>query len=294
MSVFNKPFLLFFALLAVSSCGIVGQDAVTVPAYISVPYYTFQTDSLKEGSNYEKFSDMWISDGGLIVGAVGLPSLIPIQKHGLTEVRVDAGIIITGQDNQRASYPLIATHIENRELRPGVIDTFYPKFKYLPNIDVKFVEDYDRIGSSFKINPSYYVPGDSILKVNDQNALRPGRYSGKIQLDPSHQIMQLITNSEFQLPGYGSPVYLEIDYSSNLPLDIGYYYNDPLTGASPAQSVVQTFASNGWRKLYINLTNEISVRRVGTTYIIYIGIYNIENVVPSVYIDNIKLLCLKG
>jgi hypothetical protein len=294
MNLFTQRVLFFAALLGLSSCGMIGEEAVSLPAYICVPSYTFETDSMIQGSNHNNFSDMWISDAGIIVGAVGLPSLLPIQKQGPTEVRVDAGILLTGQDHQRSSYPLIATYIETRDLKPGVIDTFRPVFKYLPNLDVKFVEDYDRIGASLKINPSYYQTGDTILKVNDEHALRPGSYSGKVVLASSHQIMQLISSAEYEFVGSGSPVYLEIDYNSNLPLDIGYYYNDPITGASPAQSVIQTYASNGWRKLYIDLTSEVATKKAKTTFIIYIGIYNIDNIAPAVYIDNVKLLCLKG
>jgi len=294
MNLFTQRVLFCITFLAISSCGMIGEDKVDIPAYIYVPSYTFQTDSITQGSNANYFTDMWVSDAGIIVGAVGLPSLLPIQKSGPTEVRVDAGIILTGQDNQRSSYPLISTYTVTRNLQPGVIDTIKPEFKYLPNIDVKFVEDYDRIGANLKINPSYYAAGDTVLKVNDEHALRPGSNSGQVVLASSHQIMQLISSSEYELPGYGAPVYLEIDYNSNLPLDIGYYYNDPTTGASPANSVIQTYASNGWRKLYINLTNEVSARKTGTTFIIYIGIYNVDNITPAVYIDNVKLLCLKG
>jgi hypothetical protein len=226
---------------------------------------------------------------------VGLPSLLPVQKQGSTKITVDAGVIISGQDNQRTPYPLVQSYIEIRDLKPGVIDTIVPVFKYLPNISAKFIEDYDRIGRSFKIYETFYVPGDTIRPVNDDHTLRPGNFSGKVELAPSNQKMLLITNDEYELPGGGSPVYLEIDYNSNLPLDIGYYYQDPLTGANPQpQSVVQTYASNGWKKLYINLTNETAPRRDGTKYKIYIGIFNENNIAPSIYIDNIKLLCLKG
>jgi hypothetical protein len=285
MKLFHQRFLLFTFLSLTLSCGITGEDAVTVPAYICVPSFTFQTDSVIEGSNNEKFTDMWISDGGQIIGAVGLPSLLPVQKQGNAEVRIDAGIVLTGQDNQRAIYPLVSSYIESRNLKPGVVDTIRPVFKYVSNIDVKFVEDYDRIGSSLDIDPAFYHPGDTVLKVNDSHALRPGNFSGKVEIAATHQGVLLTSVSSFKMKGYGSPAYLEIDYNSNLPLDIGYAYT-----SDSLESVIQTIPSNGWRKLYINLTDEL---RPNKPFLIYIATYNANGIVPAVYFDNIKLLCLK-
>jgi hypothetical protein len=286
---------LFFAipLFLLSACGMIGEDAVTIPSYIYIPGYSFVTDSMQQGSNHNRFTDMWVSDDGRMVGAAGLPTLLPILKSGNTKVRLDAGIIVSGQDNKRTAYPLVASYVETRSLKPGVTDTIIPQFRYLPNLDAKFIEDYDRLGTSLIINPTYYLPGDTVIRVNDNNALRPGNFSGKVQMAPEHVQLQLLSSTEYELPGYGSPVYLEIDINSNLPIDIGYYY-DSGSGTSSLQSVLQTFPTNGWRKLYVNLTDEVSARRAGTLFKISIAFYNIDNVVPAVYIDNVKLLCLKG
>ncbi len=279
------------------SCGMVGEDAVMVPSYVCVPSYTYVTDSNTQGAASQAFNDMWISNSGALLGGIGLPSLIPVQSVGLTEIRVDAGIAVTGQNDKRRAYPLMATHTEIRDLRAGKIDTIYPEFRYLPNVDFKFIEDFDRISRTFTVNSSYYLPGDTILPVNDARAWRTGNYCGKIEIAPAHQLLQLITPiaSPYSLVGQGTPAYIEIDFKSNINMDIGYYYIDPVTGnASSANSVIQLYPTSTWKKVYIELTDEVSSRRAGTTYIIYIGLYNIDNVVPDVYIDNIKLIGLKG
>lgn len=299
MTLLTKPVFYVAVIGLLASCGMVGEGEATVPAYICVPSYTFVTDTssfnsdIYQGAPSEKFLDMWFSDAGKSIGVVKWPSLIPFQKTGTTQVWVEAGISITGQDEKREAYPLVSQHIEVRDFKPGVIDTIYPVFKYLPNIEFKFIEDFDRPGSFLKMNPAYKAPLDTIVKVSDSRAWKPGKNSGKIELDPSHKIMQLISE-EYLLPRSGSPVYLEIDYKSNIPLDIGYYYQDPILGASTANSVVQTYPNSEWKKLYIKLTDEVAARKDGTLYIMYIGIYNAENVVPEVYIDNVKLVCLKG
>jgi hypothetical protein len=298
MKLNNKVVFGFLLSFSISSCGILGQDAVTVPAYISVPSYTFVTDTLTQGYNSEAFNDMWISDGGILLGAVAKPALLPIQKIGPTLIRVDAGISNTGQDNSRKAYPMVDSYVQNKNLRPEVIDTIIPVFKYLTGAGFKFIEDFDRIGRALKINTdaSFYKEGDTIFAVNDQNSWRPNtnNYCGKIEIAAGHNITQLITE-EFELRGANSPTFMEIDYKSNIPLNIGYYINDPQTGPDGiANSVVLTYPNDTWRKLYIDFTGEISARKAGTTFVFFIGVYNQQNVlVPSVYIDNVKLVYLK-
>lgn len=285
--------LILFFYLTVSSCSMIGEDAVMVPSYISVQSYRFQTDSNTQGYNSEGFNDMWISNEGVLLGTIGLPALIPIQKVGSTQIRIDAGISITGQTGLRTPYPFMATHTEVRNLEAGVIDTFVPVFRYLSNTDFKFIEDFDRTSRAFKVNPAYYLAGDTVTVVNDGRAWRIGNNSGKVEIATGHQKLQLISG-EYDLIGQGSPVYLEIDYRSNLTLDIGYYFDNSIDGTSDAKSVIQTYPTEKWKKLYIELTNEVATRRVGSKYIIYIGIQNLENVVPDVYIDNVKLIGFKG
>lgn len=289
---FSTTYLILLV-LGLSACGIVGEDAVMVPSYVYVPSYTYVTDSNTQGAPSQAFNDMWISNSGAMLGGIGLPSLIPVQAVGPTEMRVDAGISVTGQNDQRTPYPLMATHIEVHNLRAGVVDTIRPVFRYLPNADFKFIEDYDRLTRSFKINPSYRLPGDSIMLINDNRAWKPGSYSGKIEIDPSHQMLQLLSE-EKELNGRGAPVYLEIDFKTNIPMNVGYYYNDPITGTSTANDVIQLFPTSVWKKVYIELTDEIASRNTGTTYIIYLAWVNESNVVPDIYIDNVKLIGLKG
>ena len=304
MTLLQKLFFYTGILCVLASCGMVGEDAAPIPAYIYVPSYTFVTDTssfnsdIYQGANSEKFIDMWISDAGKLAGEVGWPSLIPIQKTGATQIWVEAGISITGQDEKREAYPMISQHIETRNLKPGVIDTIYPIFKYLPNIEFKFIEDYDRPGTFLKMDPNKKLSGDTIIRVNDKNAWKPGKYSAKIELDPKHLTLQLLADNQgngYTLPQSGSPVYIEIDYKSNVPLDLGYYFLEPGgNGTAVNNSVIQTFATTEWKKLYVKLTDEVATRKDGTVYFIYIAVMNLDGIVPDVYIDNVKLVCLKG
>lgn len=277
-----------------ASCGMVNEDEVVVPAYVCVPSYTFETNpDNSQGANSEGFNDMWISEGGIIRGALGLPSLLPLQTSGPTLVKVEAGISNTGQDNSRLAYPFIAAYEETRNLRPGEIDTIKPVYKYLPGVGFKFIEDFDRVTRTFEFNPLYSEAGDTLLPVNDKNAWRQGNYCGKIDVPADRDKVQLVTKEEYELVGFSSPAFVEIDYKSNLPLDIGYYYFEPNQPVSGDNSVVATYPTDTWKKLYIDLTGETSIRKSGTKYVIYIALFNPNHINPEVYIDNVKLVYFK-
>jgi hypothetical protein len=270
------------------------QDEVVVPAYICVPSYTFETAAdNSQGANTHAINDMWITENGTLRGTIGVPSLLPIQTHGLTEIRIDAGVNNTGQTNSRVAYPFMASYYQTKDLKPGVIDTIIPVFKYVNGTGFKFIEDFDRVTRSYKFNSYYFMEGDTVLPVDDKDTLRQGDFCGKVVMPSAQTLAQLVTSEEYELPGYGAPVYLEIDYKSNLPLDIGYYYIEPNSNPSAPKSVVGTYETSTWKKLYVDMSGEISVRKPGTKYIMYIGIYNIDHITPLVYIDNIKLLYFK-
>ncbi|MCU0440992.1 MAG: hypothetical protein MUE96_01205 [Bacteroidia bacterium] len=285
-----------------SSCAFLGQDEVPIPAYIYVPSYTYQTDLDLQGDTSSKFTDVWITQNGLTKGTIGYPALIPIEAAGPTSITLDAGIIRSGQNETRVNYPMIASYVETRNLTPGVVDTLRPTFTYLPGAKFAFIEDFDRSGSSFVINPSIFLQGDTVIKTSDTKSWKPGTFSGRIQIADGHQLLQLIAggprdagnNFEGYLLDPGAPVYLEVDYNSNLPIDIGYYFIDPNSGiASQVKPVVQTFPTNGtWRKIYVDLTDEVSVQRPGTKFIIYLGLFNEQNLQEDVQIDNVKLVYL--
>jgi hypothetical protein len=298
MVLFQKVLIVSAALMLAGSCGLVNEDEVVVPAYISIPSFTFVTNAdNSQGANSQAFNDMWITNGGILLGSLGTPSLLPVQKSGFTDIGVDAGISNTGQDNSRLAYPFIETFIQTKDLKPGMIDTIRPVFRYSAGTGFKFIEDFDRVTRTFQFNtiPGLYDSTDTLVAVTDQHAWRPNTadHSIKIQIPATQDVAQLITKEEYELFGAGAPAFIEIDYKSNLPLDIGYYYIEPGSAASLSQTVVLTYPSETWKKLYVDLTGEISSRRAGTKYIIYIGVQNLSHLEPQIYIDNVKLVHFK-
>lgn len=302
MVLYQKISLVALFFILAGSCGIVNEDEVFVPGYVYVPSFTYETNpDNSQGSNSQAFNDMWFSEGGTALGALGMPSLIPIQKSGPTEITIEAGISNTGQDNSRLAYPFVAAYTQVINLKPGVIDTVRPVFKYLAGTGFKFIEDYDRITRAFEFNTKVdgaYVEGDTILLVKDTtNSWSNNTYCGKIVMPSTQRRSQLITKELYELDGAGAPAFIEIDYKTNVPLDIGYYYFEPNNSGGGSTSVnnpvVYAYPNEKWKKLYVDLTGEVSSRKVGTKYYIYIGIDNGDFITPEVYIDNVKLVYFK-
>ncbi len=298
----NNKFIRFFLIsmiicFAYPSCDMLQTDPVTVPAYIYVSNVSFHTinningDTLQGDSSF-RFDDVWIFDGGVALGEIGFPALIPIQKSGLTEVAFDAGVLKSGQDDQRVIYPFTERQYFNRNLTTNKVDTFYPKFKYLSTTKFGFVEGFQsKNGFQFTYNK---YPGDTILYVpvtdNTKKNIVLGATSGKIIMAPtshSFEIESKTFNKNELQPSPGTSVYLELDYKSDVTIYIGL-------NTSYAQknsfSVLQTNPTTSWNKVYVCLDEDISVLPDGTTLSIYIGVINNTGIAPNVFLDNIKLL----
>lgn len=292
--------LLSFATMAtlISSCEFTDTTHAIVPSYLCIDSFTFITDTnaaTYQGKNSQQFVDMWVNESGNTIGATGIPVLLPIQKTGVRKISVDAGVAKSAQDDQRIPYPFIATYYTNVNLVPKGIDTIRPIFKYLPNTNFRLVVDYDdnaHSGGLFTLNHDYVFGADSMVKMIDNGSKEPNNPYMKIVADAASTSFQIRTKDAFVLPGLGAPVYLEMDYKSDVQLDVGYYYQEPNQPVNPATPVVSLYPTTEWKKVYLNLTEEIGGKRTGTQYAIYIGFFNYSGVKPNVALDNIKLLSL--
>jgi hypothetical protein len=279
-----------------SACEFSDTDKAEIPAYIYIPSFTFNTDTTLanyEGQNSNRFTDMWITSSGNSLGTIGLPVLIPVPQSGTAQIGVDAGIIKSGQDNVRIAYPMVATYYTTVQLAPDKIDTIRPVFRYLDNVTFPLITDYDKISTSrgFTLNQTYASPGDSLAGVNDNQSWAPNNWYLKCIVSPQSTAFQMYTSEEYSLPGQGAPVYIEVDYRTNMLLQFGYYYQEPNQPASLATPVMELYPTDTWKKIYINLTDEISIRRANTKFKFYFGFFNNTGTVqPELSFDNIKLV----
>ncbi len=288
----SNAFILILAGIVWSACKVFDNEVV-VPAYIYVPSYTFQTRAEgpngNEGDSTSRFLDMWIFTKGNIEGGFGLPTLIPIQRQGLTEIGVDAGILRSGQNNERLPYPLVDRYFTTLNLQPGKVDTIIPTFKYVDGITFKMIEDFDRIGNRFEFN--IRQEGDTLIRFTGDSARNKERFSGRLILTDSSDFVRLVTVDEFNLNARVSPVYLEMDYNTDVILFVGLFVSDASGSTVRQVPLFNAFPTSGWNRVYIDLTKDITTLPLDNRYKLYIQLIRSKgSPMPNVMLDNIKLI----
>ncbi len=271
-----------------SQCKVFDNEVI-VPSYVYIPGYKFETAiDGSQGDSTSKIVDAWVYDNGSVVGSFGIPALIPIQKKGPVEIGIDAGILKTGQDYERMPNPLLTRAYFTIDAQPEKIDTIIPVFKYAPRTQFKFIEDFDRVGLRF--TKFYTMPGDTIVYVNSGDSARTqGKNSGMILLTDSTDYFRLITTDPYILAGRNLPSMLEMDYNSDVILYIGMFAN--LATGVKQIPLFNAFPTNGWNKVYINLSDEVAANPNNTEYKIYIEVYRSKGSPrPRIIIDNVKLI----
>lgn len=271
-----------------SQCKVFDNEVI-VPSYVYIPGYKFETAlDGSQGDSTSKIVDAWVYENGSVVGSFGLPALIPIQKKGPIEIGVDAGILKTGQDYERMPNPLLTRSYFTIDAQPEKIDTIVPVFKYVPRAKFKFIEDFDRVGLRF--TKFFTMPGDTIIYINSGDSARTqGKNSGMILLTDSTDYFRLITTDAYILTGLDLPSVLELDYNSDVILYIGMFAN--LSTGVKQIPLFNAFPTNGWNKVYINLTDEVAANPMNTEYKIYIDVYKSKgSPQPRIIIDNVKLI----
>ena len=83
-------------------------------------------------------------------------------------------------------------------------------------------------------------------------------------------------------------IFIEINYKSELPLAIGLYIDEPTTIIKTG--VVTLNPKDTWSKAYINITNDVSVKPLGTKFSLFVSSLNASGVNKKVFIDNIKII----
>lgn len=270
-----------------SQCKVFDNE-VTVAGYVYIPGYRVETKSDgSQGDSTSRLTDVWVYTDGNIEGTFGFPALVPIQKNGTVEIGVDAGILKTGQVNERIPYTLMTREYFSVNLKPNKVDTIFPVFKYLERNTYKLIEDFDQVG--FRFSKYYTNPGDTIIYVSSGDSARsPGRNSGMILLSDSTTLFRLISNDAYTLNG-SSPAFLELDYNTDITLYIGMVANTS-TG-NKVIPLYYAYPATGWRKVYIDLSLDIAPLPSGTQYKIFIDVLRTQGAPrPRIILDNIKLI----
>lgn len=284
----NVPALSVAGLLVVcTSSGCTKGD--NVPSYIEIPSVVVSTNEL-QGAATSKITDVWVSVNDELLGVWELPARVPALYEGNVEVRVVPAIKRNGMYDDRLRYPFMEAYIADIDLVKEQTTRVDPVVTYFEQTDF-WIESFDDPGTLVSTTPASdttllrFTPAQAPDLVLDDSPC------GGFVLEGDRDYIRLFTDEDFDV--FGGPIFLELDYRTNIPFTIGVIYEfNGLPNAQPYVIVTPTLRGDGstfWNKIYVDLSPVFNLGVTGRDIFI-------EATLPSgtstaqVLLENIKIV----
>jgi hypothetical protein len=279
----------YYLFLTVLLCGFAGcktfDRTEEIPAYVRISSISFTSNYPTQGTQNEKFTDVWVFMDGDLIGAFELPCTFPVLAEGEHAFVIRAGIKMNGTSTTRAIYPVVKGWEGTLNLNRGQAITVTPSMTYFPGAEFVWLEDFDAVGTTFT-DSGALVQNVFHLTSNAGEAFE-GPRSGYARLDQDS--FDLFVRSSLYFPGLNpayTPLYLELNYRCNQSFSVGVQ-----TAQREYRSVVVIGASENWSKIYINLTDIINRPPASSGYSVYFTMRKSNDIAePYLFLDNIKVV----
>lgn len=280
-------FLLFCNLLFFVSCK---KDKLKAPkaSFLVVNNVTIKTTAL-QGANSHKIVDIWYYVDGEFKGVFPVGSVMPIISNGNAEITLFAGIKNNGISSTRQPYAIYNSKTFNLEIEPGKTYTISPEFEYNTTAFFYYADNFD-------LNPgqgSFFSYQGDLPPTNTKDFDMTKSFGGiggsiYMTMTDSKPTSKLIQANAYYLPDGGAVIYVELDYRSNQPFNVGIIGINS-AGGEDKRNVVTVNSSYDWNHIYIQLTSTVSTPPTYGAYKVYIEAIKEVNS-PEIYIDNVKLI----
>lgn len=259
------------------------KEAAQIPAYLSIEKIRFQPES-NQGSNSANIGYAFIYINDVFKGGYQLPmDRIPFLITGQANVLIRAGVKVNGITTNPDEYPPYSDFTTTANFTADETTVIDPVVKYKDNIRFAINEDFDSENHKFQND----LDDDPETKIEiDGDGAFEGK-SAKIQLNSDHN--QIIAGTDFFdiLPKNNTPVWLEIDYKTEVPIIFG------LTGFESVNNFEQfpefgINSNNSWNKIYFDVSTYANL----PDYIehqLFFGA-SLAGEEGEIFLDNIKLL----
>jgi hypothetical protein len=262
------------------------DPAEEIPAYIRITSVNYSGGTLDPNSVSHHVTDAWIYVDGELLGAFEIPCTVPVLKQGVHDIVIFGGIWQNGMHALRPIYPFYTFYESTVTLKPTEITEVAPSFTYTASTDKHWHSDFDGQGTTVDDATSNLFPG--LLHTSTVNAFE-GR-SATILLDAGHYTCLLQSSDSFVLDP-AQEIYLELNYRSDIPMQIGLSYTNPATSQRVLVPWMETFATASWKKLYVRLNDCFGTPIPGVRYRPYILLNKPEHMNgATIQLDNLKLL----
>jgi len=276
---------LLFISLALVGCA----KGDKVPSFLEIPAVTVSTTTL-QGAPTSRITDVWVSVNDELLGVWELPARIPVLYEGQVQVRIDAAIKRNGMFDDRLRYPFFNAYTTQTTLAVLNTTTLNPVVTYSDQADF-WIEAFEDPGTLLNVTPASDTTLLRFTPAEYPEIVLNNSPCGGFVLDQDHRYIRLYTDEDFEV--FGGPVFLELDYRTDMQFTIGVLYVlngtprvDPFVYVAPT---VRPDGQTFWNKIYVDLSP------VFNTGISQRDIY-IEGNLPDgssmsrVLLDNIKLV----
>ena len=268
------------------------QDNLT-PSWLNIDEFLLETDETYQGANSTKITDAWVYMDGQPLGVFELPANIPILAEGEHSFIIFAGIMDNGRSGERTIYPFYRSYDIDLNLVINDTIAITPVTEYKAATTFAFIEDFESAGFDIVKGAGSDTNITFITKEAYPEIVKYGNKCGGIFLDEIDSLYVGRTNENFILPT-NQDVYLEIDYRNDNSMTMSTIYEDngDETQELPYITMVQqTTGEEVWKKMYINLKENISFRVGADNYDVYfLSILDNDKVTGTFYLDNIKIV----
>lgn len=287
-----KSFYYLLLLLTIASCDIINPEEA-LPSYIQVNEFQLTTNETSQGSDNHQITDVWAFVNGEALGVFELPATIPVLAAGMQNITLLAGIRENGLRSTPVIYPLYSRYEINLDLVPEAINLITPTIEYISNSIFVLLEDFENDNINLQ-----GINNGIINRVTNPTQVLSGNGAGIISLlEVATEITTIPTFLDLPTSG-GTPVYLEIDYRTNVELEVGLVGFNTST-ATPMQATsykVILCPITNWNKVYINFQKDLELSQLDGYKLAFrastndTGCGGTPASVPEILLDNVKLI----
>lgn len=282
--------ILFILPLILAACNKF-EGEQTIPAYLKIDTVFFNTNYPTQGSKTHNFTDVWVYVNDQLIGAFEMPVTIPVLISGSQKLEIRPGIKLNGISATRAPYPFIKPYINNSfAFFQDSIVSINPTVSYYDNINFAWTEDFEGTGLSIQKTPQSDTNIAKTQPSNHPDALLSeySSYSGFVHLEGVKTKYQIASFVGYELPGKGTPVFLELDYKCSRNFGVGLFAMVDNSVVTLPLVVINT--SNEWNKIYINLSPIVTEYNSASDFKVYFESDKGDEENARFYFDNIKLI----
>jgi hypothetical protein len=265
----------------------------TTPAWLQIDAINLTTDVTTQGEASHGIVDAWVYMDSKPLGVFELPCKIPILDEGSHSFVIYAGIKTNGISATRTRYPFYERFDTTLTLVKNETISVNPTVTYKSNASFELKEDFESTGIAFQPDIVSDTPIVFIDKMTYPDIVQWGYRCGGIFLTEADSLFKAATHTYLDLPK-GEQVFLEIDYMNSNTIGMGVIAQNSADFVEHTPLVImnaQSASSMTWKKIYIELTEDVSFETNATSYEIYLlSVLDPENTSAVIYLDNIKIV----